>query len=300
MNQAAGQDNDAKCESAGEQAPSNPRMPKFGMPAQVFKSFWVQMYHRRNVAIQETKLTIAKTQRPHFCRVHVAMILAMVLIAGAMPAMSRAQAGGGGDDDQSSGSAADSVQSGNGQTSCGPGTGIECPQGSNGAGNGTVGGQIPWQNGFTQGQRPNSGMIGPQPVGRVNGPQRTIPAAKPAVPQPAEFMENPDFLSACPAMPIEEEMNPSQEEGNPRAAPDTNQLYPYNQGYPYSAAGATNPNGAPVTEQRYPYSGGSPILAILKMQIRFIAILIRQLTPKTLKGIKGLKALKALKALKGI
>ena len=55
------------------------------------------------MAIQETKLMIPKSQRPWFCRVPLAMILAMVLIAGAMPAMSGEQAGGGGDDDQSSG-----------------------------------------------------------------------------------------------------------------------------------------------------------------------------------------------------
>ena len=217
------------------------------------------MYHRRNVAIQETKLAIAKSRRPHFCRVPLAMILAMVLIAGALPAMSRAQAGGGGDDDQSSGSAADSSQSGNGQTSCGPGTGIQCPQGSNGAGNGTVGGQLPWQNGFSQGQRPNAGLIGPQPVGRANGPQRTTPTTKPAVPQPTELLANPDFLSACPAIPIQAEMTPIQEEDNPNTVINPNQRYPYNEGYPYtSAAEAANANAAAGTNQLNQNPGAEP------------------------------------------
>lgn len=216
------------------------------------------------MAIQETKLSADKSQRPRFCRVHLAMILAMVLIAGVMPARSSAQAGGGGDDDQSSGSAADSVQSGNGQTSCGPGTGIQCPQGSNGAGNAAAGGQLTWQNGFTQGQRPNSGMIGPQPVGRANGPQRTIPAVKPAVPQPTELMGNPDFLSACPAIPIQAEMNPIEDENtilNP------SQRYPYNQGYPYisaaeanaiAAAGTNQPDQNPAAEPNPQNSGEGP------------------------------------------
>ena len=115
-------------------------------------------------------------------------------------------------------------------------------------------GSFTWQNGFTQGQRPNSGMIGPQPVGRANGPQRTIPMTKPAVPQPTEFMENPDFLSACPAMPIQAEMIPIEEEENPNTVINPNQRYPYNQGYPYTSAAEANANAAASTNPAQPES----------------------------------------------
>lgn len=210
------------------------------------------------MAIQDSKLTVPKSLFPQSCRARLAMILATIFVAGAVPTMSRAQAGGGGGDDQSGGAAADSVQSGNGQTACGQGTGTPCQQGPNGAGTGSVGAQLPWQNGFTQALRPNAGMTGPQPEGRANAPQRTAQAAKPPGPEQTEIMENQDILSACPAIPIEEEMNPAEVEDNPNADLSASRSYPYNQGYPYSAGGEANPNGAPGTNLRNQNSAAEP------------------------------------------
>ncbi|MGC2273619.1 MAG: hypothetical protein WA539_16695, partial [Candidatus Sulfotelmatobacter sp.] len=143
------------------------------------------------------------------------MILAMILIAGAMPATSGAQAGGGGGSDQ-----------GGGQTACGPDTGKPCPTGSSATGTGTAGEQPNWQNGFTQKQTSNA--AGAQGAGKAKGAQTTAPAgaraaANRAVPQPLESVENPNTLSGCPTMPIEEEINPAEEESNPNGASNANQ-----------------------------------------------------------------------------
>ncbi|MFZ0395262.1 MAG: SLBB domain-containing protein [Terracidiphilus sp.] len=191
------------------------------------------------MAIKKSEPMNAPSQWPRLGRFHLAMILAMILIAGAMPATSGAQAGGGGGSDQ-----------GGGQTACGPDTGKPCPTGSSATGTGTAGEQPNWQNGFTQKQTSNA--AGAQAAGKAKGAQTTAPAgaraaANRAVPQPLESVENPNTLSGCPTMPIEEEINPAEEESNPNGASNANQ------GNPNSEA-ESNPNGASNANQGNPFS----------------------------------------------
>lgn len=200
------------------------------------------------MVIQKNKLTVANSACFLYRKAHYGLAVMVLLVVAAMPAMCRAQAGGSGDDDQNPAP----VQGGNGQTACGPGTGIPCPTGSNTQGNGTGNGQTNWPNGYQQGQRPNNGMTGQQVPGRANTTQRNFPATKPAASEPTENIENPDVLSACPAIPIEEQMNSATEEEenpSPDMPPDRSKRFPYNQGYPYSPAGGPNPNGTTGTNQ---------------------------------------------------
>ena len=157
------------------------------------------------MAIQVSKFPIALSHWTRLWRLHFACFLAISLIAGAVPARSRAQAGGGGGGGgaqgggggQAGGGQAGGGQAGGGQA--GGGAGQAAGEGAGAAGQ--TGGQAGGQAGAAQGQGQNAAAPGTQGPAQANGAKTTT---NPAVPNAkannnqTQPMVNPNVLDGCP------------------------------------------------------------------------------------------------------